>query len=43
MQLTIERFDGIPQFINNRCKTFERKECSDEFHRFTPSEMKKHI
>ena len=32
----IERFDGIPNFIVNRCKTYEQKECYDQMHRFTP-------
>ena len=42
-QLIIERFDGVPLFANNLCKNYEKKECLDEMHRFTPNELKKHV
>lgn len=42
-ELNIERFNGIPLFVNNLCKSYEKKECLDEMHRFTPNELKKHV
>lgn len=42
-QLNIERFNGIPLFANNLCKSYEKKECLDEMHRFTPNELNKHV